>query len=109
MCLSLQQHDREVLAHGVETGIIRRLPDGRFIEVHQPLTSPNGHGHAALEYTGAPVPKKMNKLGALVPAVRGFFRPIEKPGPALPPAARPVDQHIERPAAQHEPEEAPHR
>ncbi|MGZ6864198.1 MAG: cytochrome bc1 complex cytochrome b subunit, partial [Blastococcus sp.] len=25
ICLGLQQHDREVLAHGVETGIIRRL------------------------------------------------------------------------------------
>ena len=37
ICLGLQQHDREVLAHGVETGIIRRLPDGRFVEVHQPL------------------------------------------------------------------------
>jgi ubiquinol-cytochrome c reductase cytochrome b subunit len=109
MCLSLQQHDREVLAHGVETGIIRRMPDGRFIEVHQPLALPNGHGHVELEYTGAPVPKKMNKLGALVPAVRGFFRPIEKPGPALPPAARPVEQQIEPPAAQHELEEAPHR
>jgi ubiquinol-cytochrome c reductase cytochrome b subunit len=104
MCLSLQQHDREVLAHGVETGIIRRLPDGRFIEVHQPLASPNGHGHAALEYTGAPVPKKMNKIGALVPAVRGFFRPIEKPGPTLPPAARPVEPAPERP----ELEQVPH-
>jgi ubiquinol-cytochrome c reductase cytochrome b subunit len=104
MCLSLQQHDREVLVHGVETGIIRRLPDGRFIEVHQPLASPNGHGHAELEYTGAPVPKKMNKIGALVPAVRGFFRPIEKPGPTLPPAARPVEPAPERP----ELEEAPH-
>ena len=30
ICLGLQQHDREVLAHGVETGIIRRLPDGKF-------------------------------------------------------------------------------
>src|SRR5690606_40011089 len=29
VCLGLQQHDREVLAHGVETGIIKRLPDGR--------------------------------------------------------------------------------
>jgi ubiquinol-cytochrome c reductase cytochrome b subunit len=104
LCLSLQQHDREVLAHGVETGIIRRLPDGRFIEVHQPLASPNGRGHAELEYTGAPVPKKMNKIGALVPAVRGFFRPIEKPGPTLPPAARPVEPAAERP----ELEEAPH-
>jgi ubiquinol-cytochrome c reductase cytochrome b subunit len=83
ICLGLQQHDREVLAHGVETGIIKRLPDGRFIEVHQPL----GDGH--LEYTGNPVPKKMNKIGALGPAIRGFFFPIEKSAPP-PPAATPV-------------------
>jgi ubiquinol-cytochrome c reductase cytochrome b subunit len=84
-CLGLQQHDREVLVHGVETGIIRRLPDGQFIEVHQPLAPAGDHGHG-LEYAGAPVPKKMNRLGAVVPAVRGFFRPIERPGPAVPPA-----------------------
>jgi ubiquinol-cytochrome c reductase cytochrome b subunit len=103
ICLGLQQHDREVLVHGVETGIIRRLPDGRFIEVHQPLAPANGHGHAALEYGGAPVPKKMNRLGAVAPAVKGFFRPVEKPGPQLPPAAQPIS-----PAdAPHELEESP--
>jgi len=57
ICLGLQQHDRQVLTHGVETGIIRRLPDGRFVEVHQPL-GPAG----TLAYAGAPVPKKMNEL-----------------------------------------------
>ena len=89
ICLGLQQHDREVLVHGVETGIIRRLPDGRFMEVHQPLGG-NGHdGHGALEYQGAPVPKKMNKIGAVAPAVRGFFRPVEQPGEQLPPAITP--------------------
>jgi ubiquinol-cytochrome c reductase cytochrome b subunit len=81
ICLGLQQHDREVLAHGVETGIIRRLPAGEFIEVHQPLapgTDVRGHGHG-LEYAGAAVPKKMNKLGATGRAIRGFFVPIEQP------------------------------
>jgi len=88
ICLGLQQHDREVLAHGVETGIIKRLPDGRFIEVHQPLGSD-------LEYVGTPIPKKMNRLGAVAPAVRGFFFPIEKPGkPQLPPAATPVSPAV---------------
>jgi len=72
ICLGLQQHDREVLAHGVETGIIRRLPNGGFVEVHQPLGKD-------LEYTGWVVPKKMNRLGALAPAIRGFFVPIEEP------------------------------
>ncbi len=74
VALGLQQHDREVLAHGVETGIIKRLPDGRFVEVHQPLGTD-------LEYTGWTVPKKMNRLGALGPALRGFFVPIEQPAP----------------------------
>ena len=26
LCLGLEQHDREVLEHGIETGVIRRLP-----------------------------------------------------------------------------------
>jgi len=55
LCLGLQQHDLEVLTHGVETGIIKRLPDGRFVEVHQPLG-------AELPYTGTPIPKKMNEI-----------------------------------------------
>jgi ubiquinol-cytochrome c reductase cytochrome b subunit len=89
ICLGLQQHDREVLAHGVETGIIKRLPDGRFIEVHQPLPA-NGHGDGdghGLDYGRWVVPKKMNKLGALAPTVKGFFFPIEK---AAPPPEAPV-------------------
>jgi ubiquinol-cytochrome c reductase cytochrome b subunit len=79
ICLGLQQHDREVLAHGVETGIIKRLPSGEFIEVHQPLAQPDEHGHVHLEYAGAAVPKKMNKLGATGRSVRGFFFPVESP------------------------------
>ncbi len=77
ICLGLQQHDRQVLARGVETGIIRRLPDGRFIEVHQPLGATDGAGRDDLAYAGWAVPKKMNRLGALAPAVKGFFRPIQ--------------------------------
>src|SRR4051812_7354415 len=79
ICLGLQQHDREVLEHGIETGIIRRLPSGEFIEVHQPLGPVDEHGHGALAYGGAPVPKRMNHVGAARRAGRGFFSPIEKP------------------------------
>jgi ubiquinol-cytochrome c reductase cytochrome b subunit len=91
ICLGLQQHDREVLAHGVETGIIKRLPDGRFVEIHQPLGPVDDHGHPLpLDYAGWVVPKKMNRLGALAPAVKGFFYPVEKPieapvSPGMPP------------------------
>jgi ubiquinol-cytochrome c reductase cytochrome b subunit len=55
LCLGLQQNDREVLVHGIETGIIRRHADGGYVEVHQPLP---GDGR----YAGAPVPKKLNEV-----------------------------------------------
>jgi ubiquinol-cytochrome c reductase cytochrome b subunit len=64
ICIGLQRSDRAVLEHGIETGVIRRLPHGGFIEVHQPLGGVDGHGHAIpLAYQGAPVPKRMNQLG----------------------------------------------
>jgi ubiquinol-cytochrome c reductase cytochrome b subunit len=81
LCLGLQRHDREVLEHGIETGIIKRLPTGEFIEVHQPLGPVDGHGHGTLSYAGAAVPKRMNRLGkGRLAHVRGFFYPVkEKP------------------------------
>jgi len=77
LCLGLQRSDRLVLEHGVETGIIKRLPHGEFIEVHQPLGPVDEHGHPIpLEYQGAPVPKKMNKLGmAGEPVAGSLLRP----------------------------------
>jgi ubiquinol-cytochrome c reductase cytochrome b subunit len=79
ICLGLQMHDREVLEHGIETGVIRRLPHGEFIEVHQPLGPVDEHGHGALAYGGAPVPKRMNHIGGARRAIRGFFSPVEPP------------------------------
>jgi ubiquinol-cytochrome c reductase cytochrome b subunit len=62
-CVALQRSDRAVLEHGVETGIIRRLPHGAYVELHQPLGPVDEHGHPIpLEYQAAPVPKRMNKL-----------------------------------------------
>ena len=37
ICLGLQLKDQHLLEHGVETGIIRQLPTGEFIEVTRPL------------------------------------------------------------------------
>jgi len=55
-CIGLQRSDRSVLEHGVETGIIKRLPHGAYIELHQPLGPVDDHGHPVpLEYQGAPV------------------------------------------------------
>ncbi|SHN23783.1 cytochrome b [Cryptosporangium aurantiacum] len=84
ICLGLQQHDREVLARGVETGIIRRLPDGGFTEIHQPLAQPDDQGRSALPYAGSAVPKKLNHL-----------RVLEAVEPASP--STPLDRGVRRP------------
>src|ERR1700755_1607912 len=55
-CVALQRSDRAVLEHGIETGIIKRLPQGAYIELHQPLGPVDDHGHPpALDYHGAAV------------------------------------------------------
>ncbi|MGI5374666.1 cytochrome b [Streptomyces sp. CA-251387] len=38
VCLGLQRRDRNKVLHGRETGTIKRLPHGEFIEVHEPLS-----------------------------------------------------------------------
>ena len=56
ICIGLQRKDRELLEHGLETGIVRQLPSGEFIEVHRPLD----------EEERAPLEAK--KVPALMPA-----------------------------------------
>jgi ubiquinol-cytochrome c reductase cytochrome b subunit len=38
ICLGLQRRDRDLLHHGVETGRLKMLPTGEFIEVHAPAS-----------------------------------------------------------------------
>ncbi|BDX34400.1 ubiquinol-cytochrome c reductase cytochrome b subunit [Mycobacterium antarcticum] len=75
--ISLQRSDRAVLEHGIETGILKRLPHGAYIELHQPLGPVDDHGHPIpLQYQGAPLPKKMNKLGSAgAPGTGSFLSP----------------------------------
>src|ERR1700736_3302048 len=80
-CIGLQRSDRDVLEHGVETGIIKRLPQGAYIELHQPLGPVDDHGHPIpLEYQGAALPKRMNKLGSAgAPRSGSFLSPDPAP------------------------------
>lgn len=74
ICVGLQRSDREVLEHGIETGVIKQLPNGAFIEVHQPLGPVDDHGHPVpLEYSGAAVPKQLNQLGLADSETQGIF------------------------------------
>ncbi|OBH64595.1 menaquinol-cytochrome C reductase [Mycobacterium colombiense] len=73
-CIGLQRSDRAVLEHGIETGIIKRLPHGAYVELHQPLGPVDDHGHPLpLAYQGAALPKKMNKLGSAGSPGSGSF------------------------------------
>ena len=89
--VGLQRSDRAVLEHGIETGIIKRLPHGAYIELHQPLGPVDDHGHPIpLEYQGAAVPKRMNKLGSAGAPGTGSFL-----------TADPISEHDELTEAAH--------
>jgi ubiquinol-cytochrome c reductase cytochrome b subunit len=60
ICLGLQRRDRDKLLHGRETGKIRRLPHGEFVEVHAPLDRPQAYtllSKEVREITPAPAPE----------------------------------------------------
>ncbi|MGW0612124.1 cytochrome bc1 complex cytochrome b subunit [Streptomyces sp. NPDC002788] len=38
ICMGLQRRDRAKVLHGMETGTIKRLPTGEYVEVHEPLS-----------------------------------------------------------------------
>ncbi|MGK5497698.1 cytochrome bc1 complex cytochrome b subunit [Streptomyces sp. URMC 125] len=49
ICMGLQRRDREKVLHGRESGIIKRLPHGEFVEVHEPLSQERLHTLTAHE------------------------------------------------------------
>ena len=74
ICLGLQRKDAETLLHGYETGIIRQLPNGEFIEVHKPV---NEEGRAVLEAKKVPAlmppPGSEDANGVPAPTSRGVL------------------------------------
>ncbi|MGH3328676.1 MAG: cytochrome bc1 complex cytochrome b subunit [Streptomycetales bacterium] len=51
MCLGLQRRDRDKVLHGRESGIIKRLPHGEFVEVHEPISAERRYALTAHEVT----------------------------------------------------------
>ncbi len=72
ICLGLQRKDKELLEHGLETGIIRQLPNGEFIEVHRPMDEEE---RAILEAKKVPAlmpaPGSEDENGVPAPRARG--------------------------------------
>ena len=78
ICLGLQQHDREVLATAWRPASSSACPTAGSSRCTSRWPSRTSTATSQLDYAGWVVPKKMNRLGALKPTVRGFFRPVEE-------------------------------
>ena len=72
ICLGLQRKDLHLLEHGVETGIIRQLPSGEFIEETRPVSE---DALAVLESRPEPLPlpagEDESREGVPAPSMRG--------------------------------------
>ena len=73
ICFGLQRRDASMLTHGVETGIIKQLPNGAFVELERPLSEAEVAEVAALP--PAPTPaitaREVDDNGLPEPALRG--------------------------------------
>ncbi|HWG61680.1 MAG TPA: ubiquinol-cytochrome c reductase cytochrome b subunit [Streptosporangiaceae bacterium] len=77
ICLGLQRKDVHTLQHGYETGIIRQLPDGEYIEEERPVPEENRAvllakpqapalmGPAPDDENGVPDPSSRSPIGKL--------------------------------------------
>ncbi|PRX97043.1 cytochrome b [Allonocardiopsis opalescens] len=86
VCLGLQRRDRDELHHGYESGIVKQLPSGEFIEVHQPVgadaavelrskvaSEPLEIRTGAVDENGVPDPRTRSPLGKLRGAASRWF------------------------------------
>lgn len=74
ICLGLQRRDRDKVLHGRETGIIKRLPHGEFVEVHEPLSQGKLHTLTSYEqYEPAEIGPTVDENG-----VERKVKPLEK-------------------------------
>src|ERR1700761_4734159 len=74
ICLGLQRHEKSMLTHGLEIGIIKQLPDGGFVEEERPLT-PEERGKIDSKKVplALPAPGEPDANGVPAPASRGLM------------------------------------
>ena len=75
ICLGLQRKDLHLLQHGVETGIIRQLPNGEFIEETRPLDE---EARAVLESRPEPLSLPPAESDVPAPAMRGAIGQVRE-------------------------------
>ncbi|MCK8679704.1 MULTISPECIES: ubiquinol-cytochrome c reductase cytochrome b subunit [Streptomyces] len=72
ICMGLQRRDRDKVLHGRESGIIKRLPHGEFVEIHEPLSQSQRYSLTAHEqYEPAEVGPAVDENGVERKLTRG--------------------------------------
>jgi ubiquinol-cytochrome c reductase cytochrome b subunit len=91
LALGLQRRDRDEVLHGRESGVIKRLPDGGYVEIHEPLAPARLHTLTAHEQyrpltavavrdTDGAMPTRIQRLRAgLSRALYGTGTQVSKP------------------------------
>jgi ubiquinol-cytochrome c reductase cytochrome b subunit len=70
ICIGLQRRDASMLEHGVETGIIRQLPNGAFVELERPVTEEEAAELISAPPTPLALPRETDDNGLPAPATR---------------------------------------
>jgi ubiquinol-cytochrome c reductase cytochrome b subunit len=84
ICVALQRGDAAQLDHGVESGIIKMMPSGEFVEVHEPVkdeaeavllakSKPLALESAEADENGVPSPSARGPLGRARKALNNAF------------------------------------
>jgi ubiquinol-cytochrome c reductase cytochrome b subunit len=96
ICLGLQRRDRNKVLHGRETGTIKRLPNGEYIEIHEPVSQ--GQLFTLTQHEQNPP----YELGPLVDAggVRRRVKPSQRLRARLSRAMFGPDKRIEKPTVE---------
>jgi ubiquinol-cytochrome c reductase cytochrome b subunit len=76
ICLGLQRGDSATIGHGVESGRIRQLPSGEFVEVHAPARVPEQEIIRSREEAPAAELPAADRNGVPAPHVRGPLGPV---------------------------------
>ncbi|MFF4897972.1 cytochrome bc complex cytochrome b subunit [Streptomyces sp. NPDC001068] len=89
VALGLQRRDRDSVLHGRETGVIKRLPHGEYVEIHQPISQARLHSLTAHEQyrplRPAPGPDPDAAVPARTQRLRGrLSRALYGPGTQVP-------------------------
>jgi ubiquinol-cytochrome c reductase cytochrome b subunit len=70
VCLGMQRADAATLSHGVESGVIKQLPHGEFIEVHQHAREEDVAVLLSKKEIAVPLPPPVNERGVPDPVSR---------------------------------------